>query len=124
TEAEGTVALLYLNNAEPRLWSRGDLAFVRDVAQRTRIAVERRRNERALAQELKHTRLLRDIAARVVLEGNLPTLFDEILTAAMTITDAPGGTVQLLNPQTRSLSFFARRGLEPELTSRFETVTA
>jgi len=124
TEAEGTVALLYLNDAQPRLWSQGDLAFIRDVAQRTRTAVERRRNEHALAQELKHTRLLRDIAARVVLEGNLPALFDEILAAAMTITDAPGGTVQLLNPQTRSLSFIARRGLEPELTSQFETVTA
>jgi PAS domain S-box-containing protein len=43
------VALLYLNHAAPRQWSADDLAFVRDVADRTRTAVERRKAEDALA---------------------------------------------------------------------------
>ncbi len=43
------VALLYLNHAGPRPWSADDLAFLRDVAERTRTAVERRNVELSLA---------------------------------------------------------------------------
>ena len=56
SEQGGLVALLYLNHAEARAWPPEDLAFVRDVAQRTRMAVERRRAEqglRALAASLE-----------------------------------------------------------------------
>jgi signal transduction histidine kinase len=49
TEQGGFVALLYLNHAEPRPWTEEELAFVRDVASRTRDAVERRRIEGELA---------------------------------------------------------------------------
>ena len=48
TEQEGLVALLYLNHATARQWPREELDFVREVAQRTRMAVERRRAEQAL----------------------------------------------------------------------------
>ena len=56
TEADGLVALLYLNHAEARPWSEADQALVREVAQRTRMAVERRGAEkqlRALAETLE-----------------------------------------------------------------------
>jgi signal transduction histidine kinase len=49
TEQGGFVALLYLNNAVPRAWLPEEVAFVRDVAERTRDAVERRRVEQELA---------------------------------------------------------------------------
>ena len=49
TEQGGFVALLYLNNAQPRPWLPEEIAFVRDVAERTRDAVERRRVEHKLA---------------------------------------------------------------------------
>jgi signal transduction histidine kinase/CheY-like chemotaxis protein len=49
TEQGGFVALLYLNNATPRVWSDEDIAFVRDAAERVRDAVERRRAEHELA---------------------------------------------------------------------------
>jgi len=45
TEQGGFVALLYLNHAEARTWSDAELAFIREVADRTRDAVERRRAE-------------------------------------------------------------------------------
>jgi PAS domain S-box-containing protein len=48
TEEGDTVALLYLNNPAPRSWSTEELAFIRDVAERTRTAVERRRAEQEL----------------------------------------------------------------------------
>jgi PAS domain S-box-containing protein len=41
TERGGLVALLYLNHARARHWSREDLALVREVAERTRTAVDR-----------------------------------------------------------------------------------
>ncbi len=50
------VALLYLNHADIRLWSDDDVAFIRDVADRTRAAIARRRAEldlQALATSLE-----------------------------------------------------------------------
>ena len=49
TERGGFVALLYLNHAVPRPWLSDELMFVREVAERTRDAVERRRAELELA---------------------------------------------------------------------------
>jgi PAS domain S-box-containing protein len=49
TEQGGLVALLYLNHKTRRLWSEDELAFLRDVAERTRAASERRRAEQKLA---------------------------------------------------------------------------
>ncbi len=49
TEQGGFVALLYLNNATPRAWLPEEIAFIRDIAERVRDAVERRRVERELA---------------------------------------------------------------------------
>lgn len=49
TEREGLVALLYLNHEDAREWTSEDINFIRDVAERTRAASERRRVE----QEIK-----------------------------------------------------------------------
>lgn len=43
-----TVALVFANSEHPRSWSEDDLAFVRDVADRTRVALERQRAEDSL----------------------------------------------------------------------------
>src|SRR4029078_10240749 len=48
TEQGGFVALLSLNHADAREWTEGELNLIRDVAERTRTAVERRRAENAL----------------------------------------------------------------------------
>jgi signal transduction histidine kinase/CheY-like chemotaxis protein len=62
TEQGGFVALLYLNHAHPRQWSDEEQAFVREVAERTRDAVERRRAERELADLT--ARLEQEVEAR------------------------------------------------------------
>lgn len=46
TEQGGFVALLYLNHASAREWEQRELDLIREVAERTRTAVERRRVER------------------------------------------------------------------------------
>ena len=48
TEREGLVALLYLNHEDEREWTEEELDFIRDVAERTRVATERRRAEHEL----------------------------------------------------------------------------
>ena len=48
TEQGDFVALLYLNHEAPRQWSADEVAFIREVAERTRTAVERRRVESTL----------------------------------------------------------------------------
>lgn len=45
TEDGGLVALLYLNHATAREWPEDELAFIREVAERTRVATARRRAE-------------------------------------------------------------------------------
>jgi PAS domain S-box-containing protein len=53
TEEGGLVALLYLNHEHAREWPAEDLAFVHEVAERTRIATERRRTEQALRASME-----------------------------------------------------------------------
>jgi len=50
SEPDGVVALLYLNHAAPREWSSEELALIREVAERTRTAVERRRAEMSVRE--------------------------------------------------------------------------
>jgi PAS domain S-box-containing protein len=62
TEQDGLVALLYLNHETPRDWPAEELTFIREVANRTRMAVERRRAEQDL--EALAATLERQVEAR------------------------------------------------------------
>ncbi len=62
TEEGNFVALLYLNDEHPRHWSSDDLEFVREVANRTRTAVERRRAEAELRQNERRFRFLDELS--------------------------------------------------------------
>ena len=44
-EQDRLVALLFVSSREPRTWDQAEVAFVREVAGRTRLAIERRRAE-------------------------------------------------------------------------------
>ena len=84
----------------------------------------RRRSEQAVAADLNDTRMLRDLGARLVAEGDPKVLFDEILAAAIQITRADGGTIQLLDDAQQTLSLVAIEGMDPRLVARFELVDA
>ncbi len=80
TERGGFVALLYLNHATARQWSEEELAFVRDVAERTRTAVERRRAEgdlRELAASLE-----RQVTERTRERDRIWTVSEDLLGVA------------------------------------------
>ena len=118
------VALFFVTYANAHQWSEEELAFIRDVAERTRIAVERRRSEQSLATDLAITRRLRDLSARLVAEGDAQILIEEILATAIGIVNADGGTLQLLDEATQELTFAATQGLDRGLTAHFERVSA
>ncbi|GAO37868.1 hypothetical protein SCH01S_01_00310 [Sphingomonas changbaiensis NBRC 104936] len=62
-EQGGFVALLYLNHATAREWTQDELDFIRDVAERTRAVVERRRVEQELKESAERFRTVFENAA-------------------------------------------------------------
>jgi PAS domain S-box-containing protein len=67
-EQGGLVALLYLNHATAREWSQDELDFIRDVADRTRAVVERRRVELELKESAERFRTVFENAAVGMIE--------------------------------------------------------
>jgi signal transduction histidine kinase len=90
----------------------------------TALVLERERAEEAIRRELKDTRLLRDVAARMIGDDDSSALFDEILAAAMTITEADAGTIQLLDRASNTLTFLSSRGFTPGISQHFARVSA
>jgi PAS domain S-box-containing protein len=61
TERGSIVALLYLNNATARAWTDEEIEFIREVANRTRTAVARRRAEGELRQNARRLSFLDEL---------------------------------------------------------------
>jgi len=91
SEQGGMVALLYLNNATAREWAPDDIGFIREVAERTRTAVERRRAEQAL--ETFAGSLERQVVQRTAELDRIWRNSQDVLL----VTDS-GGHVQAVNP--------------------------
>ncbi len=60
------VAVFFVNHGEKRNWSEGDLALIKEFAERTRIAVERARGEHALRESEARLRELNETLATQV----------------------------------------------------------
>ena len=54
-ELDCLVAVIYVNHGRPRQWLPEELAFIKEVAERTRTATERQRNEDELAKLAEHS---------------------------------------------------------------------
>ena len=93
------------------------LAISRDVT-------ERHRAEEALSVELKDASRLRDLASRLIGGDDPSALYEEILLAAIEITGADAGTMQLLDRSTNTLRFLVTRGFPSEMTDHFASVDA
>jgi PAS domain S-box-containing protein len=82
TEHGGFVAIIYTNHESAREWTNAELIFMRDVANRTRVAIERRRAQeelRAVAASLQQ-----QVAARTIERDRIWRLsIDLILIAQM-----------------------------------------
>jgi signal transduction histidine kinase len=85
---------------------------------------ERQRAEEAVAADLKATTLLRELSARLVPEGDIQMLYQEIMAAAIALMRADGGTVQVLDHETGELVMLASQGFEQNMKDRFHRVDA
>jgi PAS domain S-box-containing protein len=85
---------------------------------------QRKRAEEAVAADLEATTLLRDLSARLVAEGDIQMLYQEIMAAAIVLVKADGGTVQVLDHETEELVILASQGFDQNMRDRFHRVHA
>ncbi|HZP85733.1 MAG TPA: ATP-binding protein [Burkholderiales bacterium] len=83
---------------------------------------ERKRAEQVLAADLEYTQLLRELGARLLTEGDVQTLYQEILDVAIVLTHADAGTVQILDPDGHELVMLAAKGFESAMAAHFHRV--
>ena len=105
----GETAHLHTNVPEiERVWSALNLA----VAARAQSLRSLRESEQRLEHDMNAIRKLQDISALFVEEGGLPSALEKILEAAIAITDADMGTIQLFDPRSHTLRMIAHRGFD------------
>src|SRR5262249_24957184 len=73
------------------------LRFLDLLARQAADLIERTNAEEVISEELRNTKILQALGARLVSEANIATIFEEILTAAIEITQAAAGTVQMMD---------------------------
>jgi PAS domain S-box-containing protein len=85
---------------------------------------ERKQAEAIITTDLANTRLLRDLSTRLLIEDNIQVLYDQIMAAAITLTRADAGTVQILDKATQELVLLAAQGFDCTITDHFDRVNA
>jgi len=80
--------------------------------------------EAQLATDLANMRILTDLAQKLVLENKIEDDLRHLLHAAISITRADAGTIQVLNNETQQLEMVASKGFEKSFTKYFEFVDA
>ncbi len=113
-----------LCDSHPRDWRDDELELIQEVSNRIFTRLERARAEALVAADLQDTQRLRELGERLVIEGDIQTLYQEILTTAIALTRADAGTVQLFDPATQTLMLLAAQGFEPTMTEYFSRMDA
>jgi signal transduction histidine kinase/CheY-like chemotaxis protein/PAS domain-containing protein len=105
-------------DTRPRHWRDDEIELVRRLADRLFARLEHAAAEHAVANDLRDTRLLRDLSARLVSESDTQTFFDEIVAAAIAFTGAAAGCLQLVDPACGDLHIIACKGCDAHLARR------
>ncbi len=114
--------LLTINDVRSRDWREDEIELIYEVANRLFPRVERARAEAIVAYNLRDTQLLRELGARLVSEEDFQTLYREILAAAIELTGADAGTIQILDESTQDLCIIASQGIPLNLSEHFARV--
>jgi len=96
----------------------------REVRDLQHIESALRESEAELAAELSDATLLRDLGLKLVTEESLTAIYEEILSAALKITGADAGTVQIYDNATKSLVLLVTHGFPRKMTDHFHHVDA
>jgi signal transduction histidine kinase len=129
--AAAAVQVIQTAEANHKLEERARFAAERDLERLAHenqriaaLALQREQAEAAVRHELEDTQRLRDLAARSIGSGDPSVLFEEILAAAIEITEADAGTIQVLDQDSGTLTFLASTGIEPAMSAHFARVDA
>lgn len=101
---------------------RGVIQSHTDVTERKRAEEALRASERQLAEDFASIQRLHRIAIRFVTEANFQGTLEEIVEAAIELTHAQKGNLQLYDPQRRSLKITTSRGFSHEWLKFFDEV--
>jgi PAS domain S-box-containing protein len=85
---------------------------------------DRKRTEATIAADLRDTQRLRELSARLTSEEDIQVLYNEIMAAAIALTRADAGTVQIFDAATQELVLLATQGFDPDFTAHFQRVKA
>lgn len=102
-------------------WAQTVAARQRDVQLRVDL-IKLRAAQAAAAAELRDTRLLHDLSMRLVTEENIQVVYQEIVSAAITLSNADAGTVQIVDDSTHELLLLAAQGFDQTMMDHFQRV--
>lgn len=110
------VAALAASFAEVHSWRPTEITLLSDVAERTRIAIDKARAEAALREseatilrELENTKRLQEISSILIEDERGGRLHEQILDAAVSIMRADFGSIQMLAADRNELRLIAWR---------------
>ncbi|MEH2260398.1 GAF domain-containing protein [Nostoc sp.] len=86
--------------------------------------IECRQALSTVESDLKDTLLLHELSARLVTESDIQTLYQEIMAAAIALTRADAGSIQILDEATQDLLLLATQGMTPAMIEHFYCVNA
>ncbi len=95
-----------------------------DITERKRAEVELAALRDRLAADLAGMKRLHELSTRFVSQGDLQTLLDAILDAAIAITGGDKGHVQLLDAASGELGIAGQRGFDPAFIEYFNHIRA
>ena len=98
------------------------LGMVRDLTARRRAEDMLKAAEGKLAAKIASMARLQAVSTRLVQAGDSTSLLQEIVDAAIAITGADKGSIQLLDDEERVLQTLASRGFEPSFFDTFRLI--
>jgi DNA-binding NarL/FixJ family response regulator/PAS domain-containing protein len=87
-----------------------------------RYGMERKLAEAALSADLEAMKLLHEVSTHDIEDGDILSLLESVLNAAIKISKADKGNLQLLDPHKMTLSVVAQSGFEPAILNYFSEV--
>ncbi|MFN6483469.1 MULTISPECIES: ATP-binding protein [unclassified Nostoc] len=111
----------YISRGTPLYCANGEVYAVLAVSYDI---TDRKLAEATIAADLQDTQLLCELSTRLVTEGDIQTLYQEIISTAIALTRADAGTVQILDEVTQDLLLLATQGFKRNMTEHFYRVNA
>jgi len=99
------------------------IVTMHDITKRKRDEEALQESKGRLASDLAAMTSLQKISTRFVLEGDISSLLNEIMGAAVEIAGTDKGTLQLIKPGSDRLDIVAQRGFEPYFLDFFSSVS-